>query len=373
MLKKFFLVLAALLAFISYKIYRNVPGFLIMLDTFLCEPPTNPNAPKVLITWCWGMGEQEFLQRLKVTAEKKGIELRVYEERVTSYEKYFRSFLVNRLVKKFQPDFALHFDSAPIASASVPSYLLIYNDFAPFMNPNNPKINLGSFQGFFYCAEDPTPLKQYIEQLGFTFYGLPVYPTCQDQQFTHPTNFSFDSTLFYCGFGWDARRKTDFHKTVILELEKQGYLSVYGKQQAWTYLSTAFKGFLPSDGQTFLQTMHNHGITLIFHSAEHIKNGAPSGRIFEAAAANTLIIADRNPFVEKFFGDHVLYLEETDDPIALYNQINSHVQWAKTHPDEAKKLADASHEIFLNNFTLEQQWDKIIEFHKSLHLEPVSR
>jgi hypothetical protein len=367
MKKKLLQFPALIVLLLTIAIFSNFNGLISLLDTYNSNPPNNPNSSKVLVVWKTGMGEHEFINRLNIAAENMGIELRVYQERVTWYEPLFRSVLLNRIRHTFKPDFAIHFDRSPVASPNIPSYLLIFNELEPFIDMDKKNDNLSQFQGYFYCANDISLLKEYIETKGRRFNAIPLYPSCQKVDFSSSPANSDDRTLFY------SKRRPELHTDVLLNLEKEGYLSVYGKESSWPPLQSSYKGFLPSDGISLLRTMHHHGMTLIFHSPGHLKTGAPTGRIFEAAAAHTLIITDRHPFIENVFGNNVLYIDQTANSQPIYHQINSHIQWAKSHPDEAKKLADASHEIFLNNFTLEQQWDRIIKFHKSLQLEPVSR
>jgi glycosyltransferase involved in cell wall biosynthesis len=352
--------LSAIVLLIS--ILWNLQGFVALYTPWNCSSPLHSDSPRILIVWKMGTGEREFLNRLKITAEKDGVELCVYQQRGTWYEKYVRSIIMNRIISVFQPNFALHFDGASIPTSGVPSYLLIFNGFDQFFDPQNDRADVKNFQGFFYCAKDHSPLKKYLEDAGLPFKGMRIYPTCQNELFSSPINLKNDPSLFYCGHGWDARRTSNFIQNVMLNLESHGLLSVYGRAKVWTYLKSAYKGFLPSDGRTFLHAMHDKGITLILHSSEHIENAAPSGRIFEAAAANTLIISDRHPFVQEYFGDNVLYLDETDDPIALSQQILDYIQWAKNNPELAEDLANACHNIFLENFTLEKQLETMIKF-----------
>jgi spore maturation protein CgeB len=102
------------------------------------------------------------------------------------------------------------------------------------------------------------------------------------------------------------------------------------------------------------------------HRDTHLKAGAPSGRIFEAAAAAAVIISDKHPFVEKEFKNSVLYVDQTRDD--LFEQIDTHMRWIKENPEAAKTKALQAHKIFLEKFTLEEQLIRLYENFKTIKL-----
>jgi spore maturation protein CgeB len=79
----------------------------------------------------------------------------------------------------------------------------------------------------------------------------------------------------------------------------------------------------------------------------------PSARIFEAAAASSVIISDELPFTQKHFGDSVLYVDTTQSAEEMFRTIDGHVKWILSHPQEAQELARRSHQIFCEKFALE--------------------
>jgi spore maturation protein CgeB len=112
--------------------------------------------------------------------------------------------------------------------------------------------------------------------------------------------------------------------------------------------------------------MNNTGVTLILHDADHFLGRTPTARIFEAAAASTIIITDRNPFIEKNFRDAVLYIDQEKSAEELFQQIDSHMKWIKDNPEKALLLAKKAHEIFIQKYTLEAQLEKLVNLHKTL-------
>src|ERR1700690_3003057 len=106
--------------------------------------------------------------------------------------------------------------------------------------------------------------------------------------------------------------------------------------------------------------MRDAGIALVLHSQQHIEQKAPTGRIFEAASSGCVIISDRHPFVVNEFADSVLYIDDTQMADGLFQQINTHMQWISSHPQETEKMAQRAHSIFSKKFTLERQLQNLI-------------
>ncbi len=151
--------------------------------------------------------------------------------------------------------------------------------------------------------------------------------------------------LMYCG-----SKRLD--KTLWKRLDNSGYFVVYGLKMEWQDYQS-HQGYIPADGESFVRTINQNGIYLILHSEPHLKEGAPTGRIFEAAAAAAVIISDKHPFIEREFQDSVLYIDTKRSDV--FEQIETHMKWIKENPEEARKKARLAHAIFLEKFTLEQQ------------------
>lgn len=141
------------------------------------------------------------------------------------------------------------------------------------------------------------------------------------------------------------------------QLETQNYFRMYGDPPHENYKSLQYPA---SDGKSLLQEINKNGIYLTLHTEPYLKQGVPTGRIFEAAAAAALIISDRHPFVEREFKDTVLYIDENRED--LFEQIDAHMQWIKLHPEEATQKARLAHAIFLQKFTQEQQLARLYEY-----------
>ena len=134
--------------------------------------------------------------------------------------------------------------------------------------------------------------------------------------------------------------KNDF---LILEKEKQKFVEA-------------------AEGLLALQTrLNQYGIAICPHSNIHRKAGIPSSRIFEIISSGAIAISDKNSFVEKYFGNNVLYYDQDASEEEIFKQIDSHVRFLQSNPLEADKMARRAHKILQENFTSDRFVQAIID------------
>lgn len=179
----------------------------------------------------------------------------------------------------------------------------------------------------------------------------------------HSTKFcnSPKTRLFFGGDAWDKYRARDIVKLYKL-LDHTGYFDLYGTKN---FGLNSYRGFIPFGENTVLDSMKKSGITLVLHSTGHFKDDIPTARIFEAVAASTVVITDRLPFIVKNFGDSVLYIDRDKSPEEMFKQIDKHMKWILSHPQEAIELARRSHKIFTEKFTLEKIMKNVMKSYEN--------
>ncbi|HVY12105.1 MAG TPA: hypothetical protein VHB73_00910, partial [Alphaproteobacteria bacterium] len=106
------------------------------------------------------------------------------------------------------------------------------------------------------------------------------------------------------------------------------------------------------DGRSAIYEINKSGIALVFSSEAHKDAELMSARLCESAAAGAVIIADNHPFARRHFGDALLYVEPDDSEHSVARQVIAHLEWIKSHPDEALKLAHRAQAIFKEKFLL---------------------
>ncbi len=194
------------------------------------------------------------------------------------------------------------------------------------------------------------------------FYGLQILPLAPafDNKPTEP------KTLMWMSGGWDKFRSSDNYKQFINMISNSVPFKVYGHYYAASFLKPGiYDGYIPSSLEVF-NTIRDNGIYLLTHSEQHIKSATPTLRVFEALAANAIIISDKHPFVIENFGDNILYFDQNANPETMYTQVKTHMDWIKNNPEKAKLKAARAHQIFLDKFTLNKDLIRIAKMHEYL-------
>lgn len=327
---------------------------------------SNDTPAKILLVWYRGIGEQETIARLKITAQRMGVELRSVSVKPPFYIRWFVKDPVAIAREQMQPDFLLTIQDWIEYYPGIPNYMTLtlgterYITTEPdgqvkFINPEHAK-----FDALLPSFKDIDLLRTAYEAQGKKYQGFAWYPTA----YTTEYESTAPNKLFYSGgFLWDTTRGSAKYKELFVMLDRAGYFAVCGPKKKWRSTPNSALGFIPVDGVALIQAQHNAGISLLLHTQLHLNGGAPTGRIFEAAAANTVIISDRHPFIEKYFGDNVLYIDIQQDAVGMFKQIDAHMAWIKANPQAAQTMAQNCKDIFMQNFSMEAQLARLIALH----------
>ena len=103
-----------------------------------------------------------------------------------------------------------------------------------------------------------------------------------------------------------------------------------------------------------ISQINHYGIGLCLHTPYHINAKIPGSRIFEIISSGAIAISDENPFVEKYFGNNVLYFDQNKSAEEIFKKIDRHVKWVQTHSKEAEQKARSAHSILQKEFTTEK-------------------
>ncbi len=321
--------------------------------------------PKMLVVWRYGLGERELGARIMRIAPKLGLKVKFVTAKFGKNRSIYDRYILDQptlAAKAMQPDFVLIIDRAipPIENfanyvvldQSAEAYIESKDGKNVFINPDHYR-----FTGLFPTFKQIDLLKNTYEALGKPYRGFNWRPT------VHATDYKAQEPkrLFFPGGALsDPTRSSEKYKQVYTMLAQAGYFEVYGWEEALKFLGASYKGYIPIDGETLLQKSNAAGISLVLHSAEHLNSGTPTGRIFEAVAANTVIISDKHAFIEEHFGNNVLYIDVDQNADQIYAQINQHMQWIYAHPLEARRMAENCHDVFLQKFTLESLLQDVV-------------
>jgi hypothetical protein len=312
------------------------------------------------------LGENEHAAKIAKVLNDLGWSYYIYmgpKNKKASFYNDFQYIIHKWVLKVINPDFVLSLcERLPRPPAEF-SYVYIGMG-GNYVNSKGLPTSQGSFiqeyDAFFPCTTDTSWLQIALKKLKKKPHILQIYISAYAMEYV-PLSYK---KLFYCGNNWDQRRKSKGYKSLFTFLESQGYLAVYGKKKDWPALTSALHAPLPFDGHSLIQAIQENGIVLCLHSTHHLKSGAPTARIFEAAAAGAVIISDRHPFIMTEFGDSVLYIDESKDPQTMAQEIDSHMRWIQSHPVESEQKARKAHQIFVEKFSIDKQLQKIVQLYE---------
>ena len=299
--------------------------------------------------------EVEFMRRLDLCAERRGLGLKVVD---WSHE-----------IAESGADFVLSLHEVSPKLTPVPTICAMWNPPSGIRNDPVRCENIRSFDGYMaasratehfiaeqnaVCAGPPKPVAD------FRFY--PTAPSRIAQA------SSYDSVV-YLGVHWDGQRHGDF----LTSLARDDSISLYGPPEAWSHVGAAYRGSIPFDGTSVIRRLAEHGIALCLHRQPHKLDDTPSMRLFEAASAGCLIICDDIGFAKDAFGDSIFVLADDESRDERVRQI---LAWARANHRKAGEMARASQRIFERRFSLDVLLPKVLSFGRTvstLHRKPMRR
>lgn len=263
---------------------------------------------------------------------------------------------------------SLHFDS-PKTTLHYTLHAL-WNPLNFMVEPTHVK-NLKSFDGYLSCHSNPidNAIKKYaraniVGNLNHTL-SCPIL---------NVSDFRNDITCFYIGINWEQLNKMVPSRKLVLDLLKKldNDVCIYGPRmisnvnvwQNWNQ----YKGEIPFDGVSIVNVIKRCGACLVLSSPSHMQFEISSNRLFEGLAAGVPLICDSHPFIEKWFGDNVFYID-INDP-TCHEQVLRHIAFIKD-PNNTEVVIHKLQEcrnVFLKNFMMHRQLETIINNVKQLQL-----
>lgn len=257
-------------------------------------------------------GEYSFALRIKSACENLGWNAKILtpDSFSTSFQKFDWVLTLVPTTKCLGKDF--------------PNYLVLFD---PENHYFEEKVCLKSgfcdYFGYIATFKNHTSIRSAEQLKPVRIYPNPWYPTAQYRPFQEVSpNYLF----FFIG-QWGNRLKDIEYKVLQKELANQYYTNFFGNPGHGVLYERVYKGEIPYTSESIQDRIFDCGVCLVLHSDIHIKHEIPSGRIFEAAAAASVIISDMNPFVKKHFGDSVLYIDHTKSGELMFAEIDAHMRW----------------------------------------------
>lgn len=317
--------------------------------------------------------EEEITKRLRYCFEKQGDDFFVIDEdqKVTSGPDFIGKNIDNTDIDLF---FTFnHCEYLPI----LPNKKGVFFHWAPsgFLPANLVKQYISNM----YCFDDvvggyeTSSAKYDCLNAGYTNPLLTHIGSSVPKDYViSPKEFS-SKKLFYVGINLENDYSTPRFKELFRLLDNQDLIDFYGPEEVYGIKDCwkgyrSYKGSIPFDGKSIMQKINDTGIVLALNSPVHNNVGSVSNRIYEAAAGGALIISDETPYVRKYFGDSVFYLDLEKSEEELSQEVEEIIKWANENPRKAYEKAVASQKCFLQHLTL----DKMIEsFKKEIKIKNI--
>lgn len=312
---------------------------------------------KVLAVWHLGLGEREQTKRLRVAMERVGVEFREISELPEHTWQRYVAQPVQRAIELMHPDIIITLQTQtsyyPGAQKNFKVLDMLAEQYLVRDSSGKLLLNreLREFDGFLVSFPELELLDELNQTMEKKYLFMQWYPTMYKTDFKP----AIPRTLLYMG-GNDPTRSSAKYETVFANLINSGIIEYPAYERRMLQnRALCSRAAIPFDGVSLLNEIHKSGMLLVLHYKGHLHGGVPTGRIFEGAAANVVMIADKNEFIVKNFADNVLYVDVDGDPEHMLTQIKEHVAWIKSHPRAAQAKAQRCHQILLEKFALEQQ------------------
>lgn len=251
---------------------------------------------------------------------------------------------------------------------NAPNYITIFHPFNYLDSQGTLVPFYEKYDGYLMTIKKPEKFENNFKSKHKQLFSVPFYPSLQ---YVDYQEVSLNNLMTMIPV-WSNRLIDEKFKQLYKKLSQSGFTKFYGVHENRDIIEQGYMGTIPFDGSSVINILQRHGITLIFHSDIHNQEGIPSCRIFEAAAASTVIISDENAFIKEHFGDTVLYVNTSLSTEEIYLQIKNHMDWIQQHPQEAVIMAKKAHEIFTAHFLMNDQLLKINALNEKIKRQKTS-
>jgi len=319
------------------NLFQFFTKILILAATF--GATLQANIHMGLITSKNYIGDREVAWRIKIAAERLGWTVFLDEEGGQQLKLLKLDWLISML-----PD-------NNVFSVLGLNYLMVFHPFYFLNEERRFKPFYEKYDGYLLTINDRETLREGLKLKNKEFHYVRFYPTVYDVPYK---KLKLNNLVVMIPV-WGNRISDPRFGTLYKLLSQSGFAKFYGLSPNENIDIKDYMGAIPFDGTSVIDILQQQGIVLVFHSDIHNIESIPSSRIFEAAAASTVIICDENPFVKKHFGDSVFYIDTSASGESIFNQIKKHLHTIFQNPNGALKMAKKAHEVFIKKFTMEKQ------------------
>lgn len=277
-------------------------------------------------------------------------------------------------------DFAISFHYETPKLLNLPTYLFIANPLE-FMHSRGDYFstiipNIISYDGYLFNGSDF--LESHIESIINKKINnkLFFYPSSSIDQLRNVSKkeniLNKTHKLFYCGVNWEVLSdKLGRNDSLLKQLENKQLIDIYGpekinNQKLWRGFKS-YRGEIPFDGQSLINTMSQYSAVLALSSPVHLSSKTSSSRVFEALAAGVPVISDRNDHVVKLFGDSIFYIDGITD-YQKTNSIEKILKFIKSNNKAVTSKTQKAQNYLKKLYVFEKSFESILNFQNKIIL-----
>lgn len=261
-------------------------------------------------------------------------------------------------------DFVISVASSVPKVYDCPSYLNVHEPTSRFLQNEFYLKNLMTYDGYLTISDS---LRRFIRDLSFGI-GRPDDPGFYfDTPQKSETSADLpqivkagDLRIVYFGTNWDRRSPRLFEL-----LDTKDVLRIHGPRHSWPIGLISYAGPLPFDGVSPQKTYASFGLGLVLLSAQHLREGVISNRIFEIASVGAVSICPDIPWIRKWFGDSVFYFNPWEHSRDIARRITDIHEHCKMCPHLLAKMGQDARTIFEKNFSAERMLLNAVEYHEA--------
>jgi hypothetical protein len=257
-------------------------------------------------------------------------------------------------IEDARPDLVLAVSSTQPKLTDFPTYGAISWPRHPFMIHRCYYHNLLSYDGYLTISDTTD---KFLRNFSYAHGKEPLlgfyYMTCHRQNgFTDIRRLAEKRALklTYFGTNWDKRRDTFFRL-----LSTRNNVQIFGPRDSWLHIEPAsYGGTLPFDGESVQDTYRRNGVGLCFLSRDHLADDVISNRLFEITSVGAVAICCDTPWIHKWFGDSVYYVDQKLPDRPLVEEIRARIDEIYSDPVAALTKAAEAKRIFEETFAADR-------------------
>ena len=268
-------------------------------------------------------------------------------------------------IEKKRPDFVLALASSQPKLNDVATYGVIHEPRERFLTNRQYFNNILTYDGYLTISDS---LHKFLANL---IYGAGrsckigfYYDTCQTQNAIADIDSLVKCRalkITYFGTNWDKRRQRFFRLLSTLSS-----VQIFGPRQSWPHIdAAAYGGVLDFDGRSVQECYRRNGIGLCLLSGKHLADDVISNRIFEIASVGAIAICCDMPWLRKWFGDSVYYVDQNLPDSILVDEIQRRAEEIYSDPATASAKARRAKQIFDEVFAGERLIQNAVEYHQT--------